>query len=110
MTNTDTETTLAAVLRWISFDSTTEDIKRMITVINERQKVLRKVDASLTAALLNIGDTVEVKEVSPKYLIGERGTVTSIDGSKVSINIGHRVGKYGPTLTGPASIFRKVGG
>jgi hypothetical protein len=36
--------------------------------------------------------------------------VTAINGSKVSVDLGRSVGRFGRIVTGPASIFRKVEG
>lgn len=73
---------------------------------------LRARQAALDAAKLytfNVGDRVRFNDrISPRYLIGRQGTITAIGAEKVTLDIGIRVGKYGPRVTAPVSVVEAV--
>lgn len=84
-TTTDTrESRFQQALTFTLTEATDAELDRLFAAARERRKMNLSVAAAETMASLAVGDTVEVKGVSPKYLNGTRGTVAAI-GQKVKV-------------------------
>lgn len=86
-----------------------EDLDLIAAVIKARQNWL----SAEAVYELNVGDTVKFVNIRPQYLQRHTGTVTEIDlngrkGPLVKVDLGRRVGKYGPIVTAPHSTVKKV--
>lgn len=64
-------TTITDVATFITSEATEQDIKRVYDFCKTRQATLR----TIRAAAVSPGDTGSLVSISPKYLIGLKGTV-----------------------------------
>ena len=79
MTTTAAPTfTLADVTSFILTSATQDDIERLYAAAKSRTRTLRDV----VAAHVQAGATTKLQALSPRYLNGMRGTVTSIRGAR----------------------------
>lgn len=95
--------------------ATDDEIRMIIDAINRRNRVkmkLRELDALKT---LKVGDMVRIRNAKPKYLIGTRATVLSIDHvkKKIKIEFGSNVDprairRWGHTPICDPSMLEKV--
>lgn len=65
----------------VTAHATEADIDRIIDVLKERRKTL----ASMAAAAVTVGATVEVVNLRPADYKGKRGTVVTITGNTASV-------------------------
>jgi hypothetical protein len=102
-------TTFQEALEYASRAST-EEIEQFYTVLKERSKMARKVQASLNASILKPGDRVRLSDrMTPQYLRNIEVTVVQVTGTKVEIALDEAIGRFhGDGFTVPASAVTKV--
>jgi hypothetical protein len=107
-------TTLSDVLGFISSTATTEDLAAISPLMNERRKILAKVEASLNKAVLVPGTKVRLSGLSPKYLNGLTGTVTGPGRRPNDLQVAFddeskwHARRFGTSVSCPANALTKV--
>jgi len=77
--------------------------------VNQRRKLTKSAHAAVTMTTISIGDKIVLKEISPKYMIGETATVTGKRRTKLEVKLDSPVGRFGGgTIVVPASCVEKV--
>jgi hypothetical protein len=78
--------------------------------IHERKKLKRSQETATAMATIRVGDVVVLKNLRPKYINGLKGKVVSKARSKISVrlNDGQNTGRFGQSVTCPASCLDKV--
>lgn len=104
----DTETPLLQFIRHLDAGEFDDQIKYMWKLLQERSDHLRDRRAANVLASLSTGDRVKIQNLKPKYIVGYSGTVESIDGDKVTVDLGRQVRRYGPIVIVPASCLIKL--
>jgi hypothetical protein len=86
------------------------DLERIETACRQRRKLLRGAAAAVTMASVNVGDTVRIKDIRPKYLIGATAEVTRKRRTKLEIKFDatHRRYRAGTTVIIPSSCVEIV--
>lgn len=75
--------TLVDTLGFIASEADETDVERLFDALSARRSALRAV----RAAAVTIGVKVQIDQISPKYLIGLTGTVTSIKGKRATVTL-----------------------
>lgn len=70
---------------WLG-DTPDEDLNRLQVAINEEYRRRRAVKALATLRSVTVGGRVRLGDIRPKKWVGVEGTVTKIDGDKVTVN------------------------
>lgn len=65
----------------------TNGLNAVITAIKERQRSNRALGTAIAKATLNLGDTVSIGGIRPKYLNGVIGTIKSFSPTRSHANI-----------------------
>ena len=86
------------------------DLDLLETACRQRRKLLRGATAAVTMATIKIGDTVRIKDISPKYLIGATAKVTGKRQTKLEIQFekSHRRYRAGIAIVIPSSCVEIV--
>jgi hypothetical protein len=81
------------------------DLELIETACRQRRNLLRGAAAAVTMAAVKVGDTVRIKAISPKYLIGATAEVTRKRRTKLEIKFDKSYGRYrsGSTVIVPSS-------
>lgn len=82
-TTTVENITLEDVVTFLSSTATEDDLDAIIGVMNARRKVLH----SIAAASVRVGMVGTLRGLSPKYLNGLTGTVTSVKGRAGTVTL-----------------------
>jgi len=77
---------LSDALNFILTGASNEDLTRVIEAIKSRRSIL----STINAASVTVGASVKLDGLSPKYLNGLTGTVSSISGRSATINLDAR--------------------
>ena len=75
--------TLQDTIGFIATEASESDIERIFDAARQRSRALRQI----AAAAVSVGSTVKVTDISPKYLGGLTGTVTSIRGAHCDVTL-----------------------
>jgi preprotein translocase subunit YajC len=104
-------TTFQEALDFVS-TATEQEVRLLFDAGNRRAKTIRANQAAANAATLTVGSKVRTKGLKPKYLSGLPGTVTRVDGSKISIEVDEshqfETGRYSRNFTVPASALEAI--
>jgi hypothetical protein len=86
------------------------DLEQIEMACRQRRKLLRGAAAAVTMAAVNVGDTIRIKDIRPKYLIGVTAEVTRKRRSKLEIKFSetHRRYRSGTTVIIPSSCVEIV--
>jgi hypothetical protein len=86
------------------------DLDLIETACRQRRKLLRGATAAVTMATVKVGDTICIKSISPKYLVGVTAKVTRKRQTKLEIEFDESHGRYraGSTVVIPASCVEIV--
>lgn len=101
-------TTIARKIAEGEYDGELDHLNRTAV---ERIKMLRAQREAAIAAELSVGDRIEITDgISPKYMIGAKGTVTQPPrGKRVEVDLDHAAGRFGTDgIRVPLSCVRKV--
>lgn len=92
-----------------------DEIRIIINAINRRAKVRQQLREREILTTVKVGDLVRIRNAKPKYLIGTRATVLSIDHGKgkIKVEFGSNVDprairRWGHTPICDASMLEKV--
>lgn len=84
---TKTETTMRDVLNFIYRDATTDQLRELNEQIVAKIKTDRKVEAAVNMGAINVGDTVVLKNLSPKYINGVHVKVVGKKQTKLEVKL-----------------------
>lgn len=87
-----------------------DELAVLAAVINERTRLLATARSVTTLASLRVGDRVRINHnAKPRYLHGERGTVTGWAGQNVVVHLDQPVGRFtGGELRCPPLILEPL--
>lgn len=82
----------------------------LYTAVVERRKLVHRAKSAVTLAEIKVGDKVRLKDIRPKYMIGEVCVVTGKKQTKLVVKLAAPVGRFSGLgeLTVPASCVELV--
>ena len=78
---------LLTIVQQIARGDLDGDIKSLYNALNARQDVIATMRANEMRATLKIGDKIVLRNISPKYLSGYRGSITGFDGKLFTVDL-----------------------
>lgn len=78
-----TTTPFAEALSYVTDQADVSDLDRLLEAIKRRRRALQAV----RAAAVRVGSTVTLDDISPKYLIGLTGAVTTIERNRATVTL-----------------------
>lgn len=86
------------------------DLDLIETACRQRRKLIRSATAAVTMAAVKVGDTVRIKEISPKYMVGMSAEVMRKRQTKLEIKLNESRRRYraGQFVVVPSSCVEVV--
>lgn len=93
---------LRECVEFVTLHATSDDLDRIYAACRARQKAL----ASVKAAAVKVGMVVTTEGLTPKYINGLTGEVTSITGARASVRFAHnQANRIAYTKHGPRALL-----
>ena len=70
----------------------------IVDAVKQRRKASRNAAATINLASIAVGDRVVLKDVSPKYMIGQTATVVDKRRTKIEVRLDNPVGRFSDVL------------
>jgi len=76
--------------------------------LRQRRKLKSSQKTAMAMITINVGDIVVLKNLTPKYVNGERAKVVKKNRTKFQVKLDKPVGRFGTLVTVPASCLDRV--
>ena len=84
------------------------DLESISNAVHERRKITRQTDTAIAMVNIKVGDTVILKNLSPKYVNGAEAEVVDKKRTKLVVKLKEPIGKFGTLpMKVPASCVDK---
>jgi len=99
-------TTAIEVSTAIVNGSLDDDLRALLSLINDRIKMNREIEGLTKFAALQVGDRVTLSATArPKYLAGAKATVTNKKRTRVVIDLDSPAGRFHRNITAPPELL-----